>query len=250
MSASLRSRLKRGDLLIGTLVTLTSLESAEVLAEVGFDWLFVDLEHSLLGIREAQAIFQTVSHKIDCIVRVPLNDEIWIKKVLDSGAAGVLVPQVNTIEQARQVVRFSKYPPLGRRSVGVMRANGYNLPTTEYLEHANAETAVIIQVESFSAVENIHEIVAVDGIDAVFVGPYDLSASMGKTGEFDDPSVKAALESIRQACLAGGMPLGIFAATVDRAKAYIGEGFRLIAVSEDLLLMAQAAREVARALKD
>jgi len=120
-----RTRLKRGDLLAGTLVSLPSPEIAEILAEAGFDWLFVDLEHSTLDVRSAQTVLQAVGGRVDCLLRVPLNDEIWIKKALDTGAAGIIVPQVNSADDARRAVRYSKYPPQGARSAGMARAHGY-----------------------------------------------------------------------------------------------------------------------------
>ena len=116
---------------MGTLITLSSLETAEIMAKAGFDWLFVDMEHSTLGPPQVQAILQCVGERADCILRVPLNDEIWIKKALDTGAAGILVPQVNTSEEARRAVRYSKYPLQGSRSVGMGRAHGYGAKSQE-----------------------------------------------------------------------------------------------------------------------
>jgi 2-dehydro-3-deoxyglucarate aldolase len=248
MKETFLSRLKRGDLLIGTLVTLASLETAEIMAEAGFDWLFVDMEHSTLSPPQAQAILQSVGERVDCILRVPLNDEIWIKKALDTGAAGILVPQVNVIEDARRAVRYSKYPLQGSRSVGIGRAQGYGAKSQEYLDRANASTAVIVQAEHIDAVKNIEAIVSVDGIDAVLVGPYDLSASMGLMGQVDSPEVQSAIEIIRQTCQNHGMPHGIFATKVERAKAYMQQGYNLIACSGDTLMLAQAAAEIAKDL--
>lgn len=250
MRETFRSRLKKGELLAGTLITLPSLEIAEILAEAGFDWLFVDLEHSAMGAREAVGILQAVGDRLDCILRVPLNDEIWIKKALDTGAAGVMVPQVNTAEDARRAVRYSKYPPQGRRSAGMSRAHGYGSRLQSYLDRANTDTAVIIQAEHIEAVENIESILMVDGIDAVLVGPYDLSASMGRIGQVDSPEVQAAIGRVRQACNHCGMPLGVFTAGAQRAKTYIQEGFRLIAASADTLMLGQAARETAQFLQE
>ncbi len=244
-----RTRLKRGDTLIGTLVTLPSPEIAEILAETGFDWLFVDLEHSPMGASEAQSIVQAAGGRVDCILRVPLNDETWIKKALDTGAAGVMVPQVNTAEDARRAVRFSKYPPLGTRSVGIGRAHGYGAAFDAYLGRANAETTVVVQVEHVEAVRNLDAIVSVEGVDAVLVGPYDLSASMGKPGRVDDPEVQAAMAGVRRVCLERGMPLGVFASGSGQAKTYLREGYRLVAAGGDTLLLVQAARALLSALK-
>jgi 2-dehydro-3-deoxyglucarate aldolase len=244
MKDTLRTRLHRGDALLGTLVSLPSLEIAEVLADAGFDWLWIDLEHSPMGIPEAQAILQAVGAQVDVIVRVALNDEIWIKKVLDTGPAGIMVPQVNTADDARRAVRFSKYPPQGTRSVSGARANRYGVRLQEYLERANTDTAVVIQAEHIQAVGNIEAILAVEGIDAVFIGPYDLSASMGLIGQPGHPEVQAAIERVRQACQAHKVPLGIFAATVERARTYLGQGFTLIGASGDTLMLVQAAKSL------
>jgi len=249
MKESFRTRLKRGDLLAGTLVSLPAPEVAEILAEAGFDWLFIDMEHSQLDPPAAQVLLQAVDYRIDCVLRVALNDEIWIKKALDTGASGVMVPQVNSAEDARRAVRFCKYPPQGSRSVGLFRAQGYGARLAEYLAVANQETAVIVQVEHIQAVGNVEAIIAVEGVDAVLVGPYDLSASMDHMGQVEHPEVQAVIQRVRQACQAQGMPLGIFAATAERARAYIQQGYRLVAVSGDTLMLGAAARDVLSKLR-
>ncbi|HEX2980409.1 MAG TPA: aldolase/citrate lyase family protein [Anaerolineaceae bacterium] len=249
MVACFRSRLKGGEVLYGTLITLASLETAEILADCGYDWLFIDLEHSPLGIREAQAIQQAVAGRAACVLRVPLNDEIWLKKALDTGAAGVLVPQVNSVEDAQRAVRLSKYPPQGTRSVGLTRAGGYGARQKEYLAAANEETALIIQAENIRAVENIEQIVRVDGIDAVLIGPNDLASSMGLVGQLEHPDVKAAIQRVKEACAAQNVTVGIFAAKADRLIAYREEGFRLLAAGTDALMLGQAAREAVTKLR-
>jgi len=249
MTDPFRIQLKTGKPLIGTLITLPSPAIAEIFMEAGFDWLFIDLEHSPLEVGDAQAILQAVDRKTSCILRVPLNDEIWIKKALDIGAAGIMVPQVNTVEDALRAVRFSKYPLQGSRSAGVGRAHRYGAALQEYLDRANEQTAVIIQIEHIRAVENVEAIIAVEGIDAVLVGPYDLSASMGMMGQVESPEVQSAVKRVRQACLERGMPLGIFTATAARAKEYIQDGYRLIAASGDTLMLVQSAREIIQVLR-
>lgn len=245
-----RSRLKQGELLIGTLVTLPSPQIAEILVNAGFDWLFVDLEHSAMGIAEAQLIVQTAGERCDCLLRLPKNDEIWIKKALDTGAAGVIVPLVNSVEEARQAVRLCKYPPQGTRSVGLARAQSYGAHLQEYLGKANDEIAVVIQIEHIEAVNNIEMILKVEGIDAVFIGPYDLSASLGRIGQVEHPEVQEAIEHVRQMCLEGGVRLGIFSGTAQRAMDYIHEGYRLIAAGGDNLMLVEAARETLKQLHE
>ncbi len=242
-------RLRRGDALIGTVVTLNSLETVEILVNAGFDWLFIDLEHAPLDARAAQALLQVSGERCTGLLRLPLNDEIWIKKALDTGAAGILVPQVNSAEEARRAVRLSKYPPVGTRSVGLARAHGYGTHLQAYIERANRETLVIVQAEHIQAVQQIEEIVAVDGVDAVLVGPYDLSASMGKIGQVADPEVQAAVQHVRQVCQTHGMPVGIFAATVETGRACLQQGYTLVAVGVDTLMLANAAAHLLAGLR-
>ncbi len=241
---SFRTRLKRGDLLIGTVVSLAAPAVSEVLVDAGLDWLFVDLEHSPMGIIEAQVIQQTVGDKAACVLRLPLNDEIWIKKALDTGVAGIMLPQVNSKEDAARAVRLSKYPPQGSRSIGAARANGYGAHITDYVARANSDAAIIAQVESIDAVRNVESILAIDGLDGVLVGPFDLSASMGLIGQVEHPEVQSAIARVRQACQARSVPLGIFTANTRLAKAYIAQGFTLIAVEADTILLDQATRDM------
>jgi len=250
MKTNFRSRLKHGETLLGTLVTLSSPEVAEILAEAGFDWLFIDMEHSPLDVREAQAILQTVGERCACVLRVPLNDEIWIKKALDIGATGIIIPQVNSRQEAERAVRFCKYPPQGSRGVGVARAQGYGARLQDYLDSANEEIAVIVQAEHIDGVSRIEEIVGVAGIDAVLVGPYDLSASMGKIGKVADAGVQAAIARVKVACASARMPIGIFAATAEAAKPFMREGYSLIAVGIDTIFLVEAANQLVRQLRE
>jgi 2-dehydro-3-deoxyglucarate aldolase len=249
MKELFRTRLRRGDPLMGTLVSIPTLDTAEVLADVGWDWFFVDLEHTPMGVPEAQAILQAVGERVDCVLRIPLNDEIWVKKALDTGAPGIMAPQVNSAEDARRLERCCKYPLQGTRSVGGARANRYGVGLAEYLQRANDEIAVVIQCEHIRAVENIEAILAVEGLDAVFIGPYDLSASMGLAGQLSHPDVLAAIERVRQACRAHKMPLGIFAGSAALGKSYYQQGFTLVATSGDTLMLGQVARTILAELK-
>jgi 2-dehydro-3-deoxyglucarate aldolase len=167
-----------------------------------------------------------------------------IKKVLDLGATGIIVPQVNTVEQAANVVRYARYSPAGSRGVGLARAHGYGMRFHEYLATANEQVAVIVQAEHAQAVTNIESIVQVDGIDAVLLGPYDLSASLGKMGRVDDPAVTAAIDHVTEACRAAGMPLGYFGVTASAVKPSIERGCTLIVAGVDTLLLGVAARDL------
>ena len=249
MNLNIRARLQKGDTLIGTLITIPAPEIAEIMAEIGYDWLFIDTEHGSFDAQSAQGILQAVDHRCPCVIRVPTNDEVWIKKALDIGAAGIIAPGVNSAEEAERIVRMCKYPPRGTRGVGIGRAHGYGLKFKEYVANANDNIAVILQAENTNAVENIAEIVQVPDIDAVLIGPYDLSASMGKTGRIDDAEVQAAIASVTECCRDAGIPLGIFADSAESAAPFIEQGYTLIAISTDCLHMVQGAGAVLKAIK-
>ena len=162
-NSNFKSRLAAGEKLYGTMITLPTPSTAEILAGVGFDWFFIDGEHGPLGTTEILSILQAVSHRVACIVRVPEAAEVPIKKVLDIGAHGIIVPQVNSVEQAENVVRWAKYSPDGARGVGLARAHGYGATFADYLENANDQISVIVQAEHALAVEAIEDIVKVPG---------------------------------------------------------------------------------------
>jgi 2-dehydro-3-deoxyglucarate aldolase len=248
MTHDFRQRLLAGKTLIGTMLTLPSPEIAELLAEVGFDWLFLDAEHSPLNTREMQRIMQAAG-TMPCVVRLANDSEVAIKKALDSGAAGIIVPQVNSAGQAAQVVQRAKYGPDGTRGVGVGRAHRYGLGFGDYVGRANEETAVIIQAEHIQAVENIEAIIQVPGVDAVLVGPYDLSASLGLMGQVEHPDVVAAIQQVTDACLTAGMRLGIFGMSATAVTPYINQGYSLITAGIDTTLLGQAAKLLLDAIR-
>ena len=249
MPFAFRTRLLQGDLLIGTMITLTSPEVAEIMAEVGFDWLFLDAEHSVFEAREIQALLQAAGSAMPCVVRLPMAAEVPIKKALDVGAAGIIAPLVNSAAQAEQVVRLAKYAPAGARGVGIGRAHRYGLKLREYVADANQHTAVIVQAEHIDAVRNIESIVRVEGVDAVLIGPYDLSASLGCLGQVDHPDVTHAIDRVTEVCQQAGVPLGIFGVSADAVKPYIDRGYTLIVAGVDTMLMAQAAGRLLAQLK-
>jgi 2-keto-3-deoxy-L-rhamnonate aldolase RhmA len=244
MAQSFRARLRSGERLLGTMVTLPEPAVAEILSRLGFDWLFVDGEHGPLEARELGAILRAAGARTACIVRVPEAAEVPIKKALDLGADGIIVPQVNTAAQAASVVRFARYAPDGARGVGLARAHGYGQAFREYLSAANDHVAVIVQAEHADAVENIEAIVRVPGVDAVLLGPYDLSASLGRMGQIDHPDVIAAIERVTQVCRAAGMPLGYFGVTAAAVKPYAAKGYTLLVAGVDTLYVASGAKSV------
>lgn len=244
MRQPFRTRLAAGELLVGPIVTLPAPEVAELLAGLGFDWLFVDMEHSPLDVGDVQALLQGAGADCSVLVRVPAGEAAWIKKVLDTGAAGIIVPQVHTAEQARRVVGLCKYPPEGTRGVGVARAHGYGNRFGQYIGTANGQVVVVVQAESAEAVRNIESIASVPGVDAVLVGPYDLSSSLGKPGELSDPDVQGAIAAITEGCLKTGTRLGAFGLDSAAVRPFIEQGYTLIAAGIDTVFLSSAAKEV------
>ena len=248
MDSGFITALRGGRRLVGTIVGLPSPEVAEIMAGAGFDWLFIDAEHGPIDTLTAQRMLQAAG-RCPCIVRVPAGDEVWLKKVLDIGVAGVLVPQVRTASEVERVIAHCRYPPQGARGVGAARAHAYGARYAEYAAAANETIAVIVQAENREAIDNIEAIASVPGLDAVFVGPYDLSASFGKLGAVDDARVAGAIRRVRDACRERSVALGAFAATPDAARPLMEDGFNLIAVGADTSALVSASHAVVRALK-
>ncbi|MBI4006054.1 MAG: 2,4-dihydroxyhept-2-ene-1,7-dioic acid aldolase [Gammaproteobacteria bacterium] len=240
---SFADRLRSGELLIGCLVSLNSPAITEILAEAGFDWLFIDTEHGAFNPEQAQSMLQAAG-QCPCVIRLPSGDEIWIKKALDIGAAGIIAPQVHTPEQAKQIVQYCKYSPEGSRGVGIGRAHKYGMAFEDYINAANKQTAVILQAESQQAIDNIESIANIAGVDAIFIGPYDLSASLGCIGKVSDPKVREAINKAANSCQRAGIRLGIFGVSTDAVKPYIEKGFTLITVGVDTLFVIKSAKEI------
>ena len=238
---NLRQRLRDHELLLGTMITLSTPAVAEILADVGFDWFFVDAEHGPLEASELNAILQTVGDQVPCVVRVPVADEVWIKKVLDLGAHGIIAPQVNSTQHAAQVVAWTRYAPEGQRGVGLARAHGYGGQFTEYVESANSQIACVIQAEHIDAVQCIEETVKLDGVDAILLGPYDLAASMGKMGQVTDADVLAAIDHVTEVCQSAKMPLGYFGVNAEAVQPYMDQGYTLVVAGVDALSLRSGA---------
>ena len=249
MNSDFRRRLRKGELCVGTFLTLSSPEVAEICAEAGFDWVFIDLEHTTLDVKDVQAVLQAVQDDCACVVRVPSKDEGLMKRVLDAGADGIVVPHVNTPEETETIVRQCLYPPDGERSVGISRAQKFGLGFKEYMAGANTEILVIPQVEHVEGVRRIDDIVRVPGISAVFIGPYDLSGSMDMLGQVKSQEVQSHIDKVRQACLDAGLPVGIFGVDVDSVLPYIEKGFTLIAVGMDSLFLGRSFRDALERLR-
>ncbi len=247
-NAGFAARLRAGELLRGTMLTLPSPEVADMVSRCGFDWLFLDGEHGSPTTLEWQRLLMAIGGRCASLLRVPVLGEAPIKTALDLGVDGIIVPMVNSAQQAREAVSWSRYPPAGRRGIGLARAQGYGLEFADYMEHANERLAVVVQAEHIDAVDNIEEIAAVEGLDAVFVGPYDLSASLGKTGAVDDPEVVAAIDRVTRVCRARGLALGYFGVSADSVLPYVERGFNLICAGTDAGFVTAGASDVLQQL--
>lgn len=250
INTNFKQQLKEGQPLIGTLQTLSAPEVTEIIALAGFDWIWVDLEHSTINVAGAQKILQAAASRCPCLVRVPSHDEMWIKQVLDIGADGIIVPQVKTAEEAEHIMRCAYYPPQGARSVGLARAHDYGQSFGQYVKEANQHISVILQIEHIDGVNNIEAIAKVPGIDALVVGPYDLSGSLGKIGQVDDPEVVEAIKQVRQTCENQNIPAGIFTADPQKVPGLIEQGFSLIAVGIDTMMFSQTLRQALDTIKN
>lgn len=249
MSDGFRDRLLRGDRLIGTLLSLPSPELAEIASGAGFDWLFLDQEHGSPETGDLLRMAQAARPPCAPLVRVPENAEMWIKKALDAGAAGVIVPRVNGPDEAARAVHWAKYPPEGGRSVGFSRSNRYGAAFQESVETDNQATSLIVQIEHIDGVQAIEGILDVGGVDAVFIGPYDLSASLGKPGRIQDPDVREAINRVARSCARRSKPIGIFCLDIEGAARALAEGYSLLCVGIDIGLYSRAAIEIIGSLK-
>lgn len=242
-----KEKLKRGKPALGAWLSLPSVSSARLMARLGFDWLVVDMEHSAQNATLMAEMVGTIVDAGTCapIVRVPANSVEWFKWALDAGAWGVLVPMVNTREEAQRAVEHAKYPPFGTRSLGGAFAP-YAFGITDwptYAQIANDETLVIIQIESASALQNLDEILSIPGIDVAFVGPNDLHAQLGlrPSTEGAEPKFMEALEHVKAAARKYQVALGIFSRDGEAAAERVRQGFQMISVTTDISSMAAAA---------
>jgi 2-dehydro-3-deoxyglucarate aldolase len=245
MTGSLKSKLTGGEPTLGSWITLGNSSVAEILAKAGFDWLVVDLEHSTMSIADAGELIRTIDLcGVTPLVRLTSNDANQVKRVMDCGAHGIVVPMINSADEALRAVAATRYPPHGTRGVGLGRAQGYGVRFAEYLKWQVREVVVIAQIEHHSAVKEIDSILAVDGVDGFIVGPYDLSCSMGIPGQFDRPEFVAALEKIKLGGVRAHKPGGLHIVEPDpeRLAQAEAEGYLFNAYSVDFRFLDVSAR--------
>jgi 4-hydroxy-2-oxoheptanedioate aldolase len=247
-----KAALMAGQPQVGTWLSLGSIYATRVLARVGFPWLMVDMEHSPIGIEQAANLFGAIA-EAGCVplARVPRGTHQNIKRVLDAGAWGIVVPMVNTVEEAKLAIAAAKYPPSGNRSIGGgLHALNFDATAGDYYKRANDEILVVLQTESPLGVENAEAIYSLPGVDAIFVGPNDLTFQM-KTPDGVDPTPEQ-LEAMLQRVLAigkkVGTPVGLHVQTVDDVKKRIEQGWRFLAIGSELRFMTGEAQRIATGL--
>lgn len=236
---------------IGLWLGLCSSYSAELLAGAGFDWLLIDGEHAPNNVQTVLGQLQaTAPYPSHPVVRPPWNDPVVIKQLLDVGAQTLLIPMIQNAEQAREAVRATRYPPHGIRGVGsaLARASRWNR-VPNYLHDADAQMCVLVQIETREAVSNLDEILQVEGVDGVFIGPADLSADMGFAGNPQHPEVQQTIDDAIARIRAAGKAPGILMAQVELARHYLASGALFVAVGVDTTLLARAAEQLAAKFK-
>lgn len=241
-----KTKLAQDRPLLGLWQALANGYAAEICARQGFDWLLLDAEHSPNTLQtllvQAQAI---APFDVEVIARVPLGEPVVIKQYLDLGLHTLLVPMVDTAEHARAMVRACRYPPHGIRGVSSATSRGANFGSdTNYLHDASERITLIVQIESTTALENVEEIASVEGVDALFIGPSDLAASMGYLGQPMHPAVRDAIATAKAAISRAGKPAGIFAMSPEHARECIAEGFRFLSVGTDIGLLIAGSQMV------
>lgn len=235
---------------IGTWISSASTIVAEAIGHAGFDWGVVDMEHAPLDTMHVLHLLQALGNtRLVPIVRVPWNDAVMVKRVLDAGAQTVLFPFVQSVDEAARAVAATRYAPHGHRGMsGMSRASKFGM-VPNYIHGADAGMGVIVQLETPQALQQLEAIAAVDGVDALFIGPADLSAAMGHTGRFTHLPVMQAMADAVRRCKALGKPVGTVGGTPDVVTQYRAMGFDYVAVSSDMGLLMQGALAALRALR-
>lgn len=249
----LKAKLNNNKLTIGSWLTIPHQAVIEILGTAGFEWLTIDMEHSSISI---ESIMNLIGHiqgnEMQALVRVSKNEEVAIKRVLDAGADGVIIPMICNKKEAEQAVNYVKYPPKGKRGVGLNRAQKYGTAFDTYKKWVNDEVVIIAQIEHISAVNNLEDIISVPGIDGIIVGPYDLSASMGYPGEYERKDVQNALLKIDKVANKLDKPLGFHVIDSSYSKMIekINKGYSILAFSLDFFFLGDKVREEMKLLKN
>lgn len=227
---------------LGTILTIDHPAIVEIAKLARFDWLWIDGEHGRFTELSTAMASAVNAGGAPLFVRLPDRSPTAIKRFLDAGCDGIILPQVSSAAEVDDIARAALYPPRGERSVGIARAQGYGARFPESLKRQ--DYAIVVQIETAAGVRNASEIVNHDAVDAVIIGPYDLSGSLGVPGEIDSRQVVEGIGAVRAACLKTGKPCGIFAATTEKARSYAADGFDLIAVGMDCSVLLAAYQSI------
>ena len=241
---SLKKKLKNNKITIGSWLMLNDPKVVEILALARFEWLAIDLEHTSISLENTENLIRTIqSNHMKALVRVSKNEEVVIKKVLDMGADGIIVPMVCSKQDAELAISYAKYPPLGKRGVGLYRASGYGSKFDEYKRWVEEELVVIAQIEHINAVKNIDEILKVEGIDGTLIGPYDLSSSIGYPGDFNSSDFKDAIQTVLDRCKENNIPSGFHVVDTnpEKLKLKIDQGCTFLAYGIDYFFLKDSA---------
>jgi len=256
MKNSMKEKMKNGLPVVGTFFELGSATAVECLGMSGLDFMIIDTEHGPFDVESAMDFVRAAELRgIEPLVRIKDPSRSSVLKMLDIGAKGLIIPYIEDIEQVKKLVEYGKYYPLGRRGYAIVRCGGFGFDDhasgtiSEYFEISNNETMIIPQCETKGCLENIEEIASIDGIDGIFIGPYDLSIALDIPAQFSDPKFLAAIDRIFKACKSAGKFVLIYSGSVDSAKKYLKDGFNGVAYSMDLNILINAYKDVIRQIK-
>ncbi len=251
MKNKMRKALLDKKLTLGAWMQIGHTAIAEIFASAGFDWICVDLEHGAIDLETMTNIFRTID-AFDCVpvARLPVNDPVWIHRSLDAGAKALIIPMVKTAAEAESSIKEAKYPPKGVRGFGYSRANMHGMDFDEYIKSANDEIAMIMQIEHKDAIANLEDIVKVDGVDALLIGPLDLSGSMDVTGQMEHPDMVAALEKYRNVAAEANKSFGMHIVRPDEKniKANIDQGYTMIALGLDNVFLDESSKKTLKGI--
>ncbi len=236
----LKNRLRRREKVLAAWTSLSHPSITEIFSRIGVDFIGIDIEHSTINQEESQRIIAAAQAESSlCLPRVATHNMEMIKRLLDSGADGIIVPMVSNADEVKKIISWMKYPPLGKRGFGIARAQGYGFDFNEYISHWNRVSSLIVQIESIEAVNNIEEVVSFDEVDAVMVGPYDISGSLGIPGQLERPKVKDAAKRVIAACrkYKKGCGTQVIEPDMKNVAAKIEDGYTFIVLASDIFVL-------------
>lgn len=246
MENKLKKLIQKDEITYGVWNAINDTYIAEILAGAGYDWIVVDAEHSPFDQRTILTQIQAMAAypETQVIVRAPSADAVYLKKILDFGVQSILIPMVETVEQAEEMVQAVRYPPNGTRGVAPSMARASRWGAVEnYAQNADEEMCLILQIESKKGIENLEEISKIEGVDALFIGPADLSASYDHLGDTDHPEIEQVIQEALETIRKNGKVAGILALHENEVQAYADQGANFIGIGVDLLMLASAVRE-------